>query len=191
MQRTWLQTGALVAAVLLAGCGGSAATTTTTATTVTIDIPAEDEFEVFESEQLGFTIRYPVGWEVVPSTAEGIIGFTAPAATAGLSPNFNVTTGVVPDDVPANVYYQGERARLEANLPGAEIIEEANVNVDGILGRGITLVVNEGGRDVGISRMIVLKEGRAWEVSFFAEAAQLEQLTDLVARIFQSFRFLD
>ena len=176
--------------LVIAACGDASESIDSTTTTITIDIPDVDDFERFESAQLGFAIDYPVGWEVIPSTAEGLIGFTAPAATAGLSPNFNVSTGVVPDDVPANVYYQGERSRIEANLPGARILEEANVNVDGVLGRGITLVINEGGRDVGISRMIVLRDGRAWEVSFFAEAGQLEQLSPIVTSIFQSFRFV-
>ncbi len=71
------------------------------------------------------------------------------------------------------------------------VIEEVNVDVDGYLGRGFTLVTRQGDLDVGISRMIVLVEGRAWEVTFFAEATQMEALAPVVTAIFRSFEFLD
>ncbi|HEY5685765.1 MAG TPA: PsbP-related protein [Acidimicrobiia bacterium] len=183
---------AALTAALGAACGGDGAdgaTTNTTAPPAPATTVNVETFERFTSPELGFSISYPAQWTVAPSLGEGFVQFSAPLNTGGFTPNFNVTTGQVPDDVPFTVYYDGERAKLESNLPDVRILEEANIVVDGVPGRGITLVTGQDGIDVGISRFIVTTGGQAWEVSFFAEARQLEELAPLVTEIFQSFAF--
>jgi len=178
--------------VALGACGNSAATSTTEAdpptTTTTFD-PAD--LVVYESPTYGFAIAHPSDWEVTEVTAENLIGFTSPVSTSNLTPNFNITITEVSADLPPVAYYQGEIERVTTSLENAEIIEVADVNVDGVIGRGLTLVTRQSGMDIGISRIIVINDTRAYELSFFAEAAELERLSPLVASIFQSLRFLD
>lgn len=182
----------IVLAVAVAGCGDDTSFSTTTTipetTPSTVDV---DSFERFDSPELGFSIAHPEGWSVTPSLGEGLVEFSAPLVSGGLTPNFNVATGRVADDVPAHVYYQGERSKLEANLPDVQVVEEADVTIDGVPARGITIITDQAGVDVGISRLIVLDDGQAWEITFFAEASRLEEMSPLVVAIFQSFRFLD
>ena len=182
----------VITAPLAAACSPAeeATTTTTTvsSTTTTLDLDALDRYE---SSELRFAIDYPQGWTVTPSPAEGIVGFTAPIRSEDLAPNFNVSTGAVPEEVTAADYYAVERNRLDVNLAEMRVLEEVAVDVDGYPGRGFTLLTSQSGRDVGISRIIVLVEGRVWEVTFFAEAEELQTLSPLVSRIFRSFEILD
>ncbi len=182
----------IVLGLLVAGCNGDAESTTTTSppTTQAPVTVNTDTLQRFDSPELGFAISYPDQWTIAPSIGEGLVEFSAPLNEGGFTPNFNIATGTVPADVPVNVYYDGERSKLQSNFTDVQVLEEADVNVDGVLGRGITIVTDLAGTDVGISRLIVLRDGRAWEITFFAEATQLEELAPLVTAIFQSFEFL-
>ncbi|MDX1447652.1 MAG: PsbP-related protein [Acidimicrobiia bacterium] len=176
--------------VALVACGNNTASTTSTPS-ATSTIPFDPaSLVLYESERHGFAIAYPQDWTVTEVDAENLVGFTAPSGGTALTPNFNVTVTDVDPELPATAYYEGEIERVSTALENAEILEVANVNVDGVLGRGLTLVTTQQGIDIGISRIIVLNEGRAYELSFFAEARRLEQLAPMVSSIFQSLRFI-
>lgn len=185
----------LVLVVALAACG-----TETTDSTSTTQVPIEptttlafdpSDLVLYESPGYGFSIAHPADWTVTEVTAENLVGFTAPADGTGLTPNFNVTVNTVPEDLVPVAFYEGEIDRVRSALENAEILEVADVNVDGVIGRGLTVVTRQQDMDIGISRIIVIHEGRAYELSFFAEAAELERLSPLVASVFQSLSFLD
>jgi hypothetical protein len=181
----------LVTALLSGACSTAEEATTTSAalpTTTTIDANA---LERYESPSLGFAIEYPAGWTVIPSPVEGLVGFTAPLGSDTIAPNFNVSTGSVPEEVSALDYYAVERDRLDAMLAELRVLEEVDINIDGYPGRGFTLLTTQQGIEVGISRIIVLAEGRAFEVTFFAEASQMPSLSPLVTAILASFDILD
>jgi hypothetical protein len=173
-------------ALALAACGAPSGENPTPGSTLPFD---PSTLVLYESSEYGFAVAYPASWTVTEVFAEDLIGFTAPEG-ATLTPNFNVTVGEVPVEVPAVAYYEGEIERVRTSLENAEILEVADVNVDGVVGRGLTLVTRQAGIDIGISRIIVLKEGTAYELSFFAEARDLERLAPMVSAIFQSMRFL-
>lgn len=147
------------------------------------------DLTLYESPTYGFAVAHPSNWTVTEVAAENLIGFTAPP-TGGMTPNFNVTINEIPADLPAVAYYEGEIERVTTSLENAEILEVADVNVDGVIGRGLTLVTRQNEMDIGISRIIVIHDSRAYELSFFAEASELERLSPLVTSIFQSLRFL-
>ncbi len=44
--------------------------------------------------------------------------------------------------------------------------------------------------DIGIARIIVINDGRAYELSFFAEAGELERLSPMVTAIFRSLQWV-
>ncbi len=173
-------------ALALAACSAPSDESPTPVSTVPFD---HSTLVLYESAEYGFAVAYPQSWTVTEVFAEGLVGFTAPTG-ATLTPNFNVTVGEVPSEIPAVAYYEGEIERVRTSLENAEILEVADVNVDGVLGRGLTLVTNQSGIDIGISRIIVLKDGTAYELSFFAEARDLEALAPMVSAIFQSMLFL-
>lgn len=146
--------------------------------------------ETFEAPELGFEVDHPSDWTPVLKVDEGILEVIAPEAQSGFVPNFNVVTGQIPVEIPRTAYYEGEVARLEETLPDVQILEVANVGVDGIPARGITFTSTENDITIGISRLLVLDDdGQAWEISFFAEAGTLEDLAPMVTEIFQSFAF--
>ncbi|HVR33894.1 MAG TPA: PsbP-related protein [Acidimicrobiia bacterium] len=180
--------------VALAACAPSTAETTTSqpgTTTVAQDPFDPDDLTLYESPTYGFAVAYPEDWTVSEVGAENLIGFTAPSTGATLTPNFNVTVNEVSPDFPPIAYYEGEIERVTTALENAEILEAVNVNVNGVIGRGLTIVTRQSGVDIGISRMIVINDDRAYELSFFAEASELDRLSDMVAAIIQSFRFLE
>ena len=178
--------------VALAACGGPSSATTTTTTPETVETIAfdSDDLVTYESIPYGFAIGHPPDWSVSEVTAENLIGFTAPATASGLTPNFNVTITEVTSDLPATAYYEGEIERVTASLENAEILEVADVNVDGVIGRGLTIVTRQAEMDIGIARIIVINDGRAYELSFFAEAGELERLSPMVTAIFRSLRWV-
>lgn len=184
----------LVLVVALAACTAENAETTTTqvpiqpTTTVAFD-PAD--LVLYESPGYGFAIAHPADWTVTEVDAENLVGFTAPPDGSALTPNFNITVNQIPEDLIPVAFYEGEIDRVRTALENAEILEVADVNVDGVVGRGLTVVTRQQNMDIGISRIIVINEGRAYELSFFAEASELERLSPLVASVFQSLRFLD
>ena len=145
---------------------------------------------LYESPTYGFAVAHPVDWTVTEVAAENIIGFTAPSSNSAMTPNFNVAVNQVSENLPAVAYYEGEIERVRTALENAEIIEVADVNVDGVIGRGLTVITRQSGIDVGVSRIIVINDGRAYELSFFAPAVDLERLAPMVSSIFQSLRFI-
>ncbi|HSJ26886.1 MAG TPA: PsbP-related protein [Acidimicrobiia bacterium] len=171
--------------VALVGCGDDTASTTTTTA------PEFDPAQMVQyvSDRHGFAIAYPPDWIVTEVDVENLVGFTSPTVST-LTPNFNITVNDAPEGLPAAAYYEGEIERVTASLENAEILEVVDVNVDGVVGRGLTLVTRQQGLDIGISRIIVLRDSKAYELSFFAEASDLERLAPMVASIFQSLRFL-
>lgn len=159
------------------------------ATTSTI-APAST-LQTFEAPELGFEIDHPADWTPVLKVDEGILEVIAPEAQSGFVPNFNVVTGQIPVEIPRTAYYEGEIGRLEETLPDVQVLEVADVEVDGVPARGITFTSTENDTTIGISRLLVLDdEGQAWEISFFAEAGTLEDLAPMVTDIFQSFTFV-
>lgn len=176
----------LLVSVVAAACGGSDATTTTTAPTTTTTVP--QELETYSSEELGFRIDHPVGWTVSEEPASGLVTFTEPADAEGYTDNFNVAVGAVPEDLPAVAYYEGEVSRLREKLGDIEILEEADVSITGLPAHGITLVTNQSGFEVGISRLLLKLGDRAYEVTYFTAASRFEARAPLVQRILASFR---
>lgn len=173
----------LALVLTLAACSETPPGPATTSTTA----PAST-LETFEAPELGFEVDHPSSWTPVLKVDEGILEVIAPEAQNGFVPNFNVVTGQIPVDIPRAAYYEGEIARLEETLPDVQILEVANVGVDGIPARGITFTSTENDITIGISRLLVLDdEGQAWEISFFAEAGTLEDMAPTVTEIFQSF----
>lgn len=174
----------LVLVLTVVACSDSASDPATSSTTG----PAS--LETFEAPQLGFVVDYPSDWVPFLKLDESILEVIAPAPLNGFVPNFNVTTGEIPTEIPRSVYYEGEISRLRDTLPGVEILEVSDLSVDGVPARGITLTSTENDLTIGISRLLVLDdEGQAWEVSFFAQAGTLERLAPTVTEIFQSFHF--
>lgn len=182
----------LCVALALAGCAETTSETTTTEASPPVDSTTSAPAELVEYESIpyGFAISHPADWTVTEVPVENLIGFTAPADGRGLTPNFNVSITEVSADLPPAAYYRGEIERVQTSLENAEILEVADVNVDGTMGRGLTLVTRQADMDIGISRIIVIHDSRAYEVSFFAAAAELEQLSPLVTDIFRSLRWL-
>ncbi|MEX2423001.1 MAG: hypothetical protein WD990_03390 [Acidimicrobiia bacterium] len=176
----------------LTACGGSSSGTTTTISPETVDTVAFDPADLvtYESIPLGFEIGHPPDWTVSEVMAENLIGFTAPGSDAGLTPNFNVTVTEVTSDLPPAAYYEGEIERVTTSLENAEILEVADVNIDGAIGRGLTVVTRQADMDIGIARIIVIKDERAYELSFFARAGELERLSPMVTAIFRSLRWV-
>ncbi|HEY5650234.1 MAG TPA: hypothetical protein VIW46_02210, partial [Acidimicrobiia bacterium] len=176
----------LVVALLLTACtdsgsdavaSGDATTTTTSSGTA----GALDAMTTVEVPELGFAIDQPTGWIAQVDVEDSLLQVTAPAASDGFVPNFNVAVGDIPTDLPAIGYFEGEIPRLQATLPGVEILEVVNLTIDGAPARGITLTSTENGIAVGISRLLILDaDNRAWEITFFAHAATLDRLSGVV-----------
>lgn len=177
----------LVVSIAVAACGGAADSSSAADSTTTTLGFSDAALTTYESA-LGFSIDYPSDWEVSEDVDGGIVTFTAPAVGAGFSDNFNVVVGEVPDLSPL-AYYEAEVQRIQSVLPDAQILEQANVNIEGVLGRGITFTATQNGIPVGISRMLFLRDGTAYEVTFVTTADRLGLLSKLVQRIFASFRF--
>jgi hypothetical protein len=186
----------LAVVLMLTACsdsGSSApATEASIPSTTSTAADAFDSFTTIEVAELGFTIDQPLGWTAELDVEDSILQVSAPVSTDGFTPNFNVAVGDIPEDLPAVAYFEGEISRLEATLPGVQILEVANLTIDGAQARGITLTSTENDTTIGISRLIILDENsRAWELTFFAEASTLERLSRVVQTIFSSFEFLD
>lgn len=173
------------------GSGASAPDDPTTSTSPAADQPIE-ALTTVEVPELGFVIDQPTGWTARVDTNDSIFEATAPVATDGFVPNFNVSVGDIPADLPAIAYFEGEVPRLRETLPGVEILEVVNLTIDGAQARGITFTSTENDVTIGISRLIILDDAnRAWEITFFAHVATLERLSGTVQDIFASFRFLE
>lgn len=177
----------LALVLTLVACSDTSSGPSTTST-----ITPASTLETFEAPELGFEIAHPSDWTPVLKVDEGILEVIAPREQSGFVPNFNVVTGQIPVEIPRAAYYESEIARLEETLPDVQILEVADVGVDGTPGRGITFTSTENDITIGISRLLVLDDdGQAWEISFFAEAGTLEDLAPMVTEIFQSFSFTD
>ena len=184
----------LVVVLMLTACSdtqSSAPSTEAPAPPPTSD-DSFDSYTTVEVPELGFSIDQPLGWIAQLDLEDSILQVSAPAPTDGFTPNFNVAVGDIPAELPAVAYFEGEIPRLQETLPNVEILEVANLTVDGAQARGITLTSTENGTTIEISRLIILDEdNRAWELTFFAEASTLERLARTVQTIFSSFRFLE
>jgi hypothetical protein len=184
----------LVVVLMLTACSDtdSSAPSTDDSAPPTTSADAFDDYTTVEVPELGFSIDQPLGWTAQLDLEDSILQVTAPTPTDGFTPNFNVAVGDIPADLPAIAYFEGEISRLEATLPGVEILEVANLTIDGAMARGITLTSKENDTTIGISRLIILDEdNRAWELTFLAEASTLERLSRVVQTIFASFQFID
>ncbi len=176
-----------VVSILAAACNGGDAPASTEATTTTTLGFSDTALTTYESP-LGFSIDYPADWTVSEDDEAGIVTFTGPPVGPGFSDNFNVVVGEV-KDLPPLAYYEAETQRIRSVLPDAQILEQANVNIDGVVGRGITFTATQDGIPVGISRMLFLRDGRATEVTFVTTSDRLGLLSELIQRIFRSLHF--
>lgn len=182
----------LVVVLMIAACSDPVTSTSSVADTTSPDTSSSsDSMETFEAPELGFSIDYPSGWTPRLDTENSILEVTAPVATDGFLPNFNVSVGQLPADLPAVAYFEGDIPKLEATLPEVEVLEVVNLTVEGAPARGITITSTENNSTIGISRLIILGENNtAYELTFFAAAESLERLTTVVQDIFSSFHFI-
>lgn len=182
----------LVVILMLTACSDTGTSTSSAGDTTSADLnTTSDSMENIEVPELGFSIDHPTGWTSRLDVEDSILEVTAPVVSDGFLPNFNVSVGQLPDDLPAVAYFEGDIPKLEATLPEVEVLEVVDLTVDGAEARGITITSTENENTIGISRLIILDENnRAYEVTFFAAAQSLQRLTPVVQDIFSSFRFL-
>ena len=182
----------LVVILMLTACSDAGTSTSSTGDATSSDInTSSDSMEHIEVPELGFSIDHPTGWTSRLDLEDSILEVTAPVVSDGFLPNFNVSVGQLPADLPAVTYFEGEIPKLQATLPNVEILEVVDLTVDGAKARGITFTSTENENTIGISRLVMLDENnRAYEVTFFSALQSLERLTPVVQDIFTSVRVL-
>ena len=178
----------VVVSLLAAACSGGGTSASSEETTTATTLGFSDTSLTTYQSALGFSIDYPADWTVSEDAEAGIVTFTGPPVGPGFSDNFNVVVGEVKDLSPL-AYYETEVQRIQSVLPDAQILEQANVDIDGVVGRGITFTATQDGIPVGISRMLFLRDGRATEVTFVTTSDRLGLLSKLIQRIFRSLHF--
>jgi hypothetical protein len=182
----------LVVVLMLTACSDTDSSAPSTDDPAPPTTSAFDSYTTVQVPELGFSIDQPLGWSAELDLEASILEVSAPVATDGFVPNFNVAVGDIPAELPVVAYFESEIPRLQSTLPQVEILEVVDFTIDGALARGITLTSTESDTTIGISRlMIVDDQQRAWEVTFFAAASTLERLSRVVQTIFASFQFLD
>lgn len=130
----------LVVILMLTACSDAGTSTSPASDTTSDDLnTSSDSMETIEVPELGFSIDHPTGWTSRLDLEDSILEVTAPVVSDGFLPNFNVSVGQLPDDLPAVAYFEGDVPKLEATLPEVEVLEVVNLTVDGAQARGITI----------------------------------------------------
>lgn len=175
----------LLLALLLAvsACGFDDAAEETTTTTLDLE-----SFVTYRSEDLGFRIDHPADWQVVEDPAAGVVTLSSPEPVGGFFDNATVAVSELPASVTPRDYYDAQVAELPNLFPGAEILEDVDLVVDGYLARGYTIVTEQAGIEVGITRLVLQIGTRLYEVSFFVPASRLESSARLIQGVTSSFR---
>ena len=121
----WLQVLAIAGAFLVGACssGGPGEDEDTT---------SEGDLQLYESEEHGFSLRYPDGWtlrNLQDSPAD--VGLTADQAAAdGFSENVNVLVQQVPEGFTLGRYTQASKQELET-LQGFQLGSEGSTSLGG------------------------------------------------------------
>ncbi|MDH3308165.1 MAG: photosystem II reaction center PsbP family protein [Acidimicrobiia bacterium] len=178
------------AAVLLAGCSAGTSTTTTSSTVPPrVTIP-ESLLDTVTLPDLGFQIDYPLDW--TEASEVGVLGFYAPAAQGdNFAENFNVVVFPVPAEMPFETYVQTDARTLESN-PNISVIGSGSATLDGRPASSVLFTTTaENGAPVTVLRIIALKDGRAYELSFLANTEQFDSYLPLFDALSSSFAFTD
>ena len=177
----------IVLAVLTAACGGGAAATTTTSTTPTT-LPQSDLL-TYTSQDLGFSIEYPATWVVSEDIKGGIVSFTNNPSQPGPAGTMNVVVGTIPAQIFPLDYYANEIERMKRALPDLQVLEDTQLAIQGLPARAISGTAVQGGVQVALARIIVLRERRAYEITFLTTGSTMGNEEAMVRQLLQSFRF--
>lgn len=154
-------------------------------TTTTLDTSA---FVTYRSDELGFEVDHPGDWQVLEDPASGVVTFSAPEPVGGFIDNFTVAVSELPASVTPRDYYDAQVAEIPDLFPGAELLEDVDLVIDGNLARGYTLVTDQVGVEIGLTRLILQIGTDLWEVSYFVPASRLESSARMIQVVLASFR---
>lgn len=175
----------LLALVVAVSACDSAAQPEETSTTTTLDMST---FVTYRSDELSFRVDHPETWQVLEDSASGVVTFSAREPVGGFLDNFTVAVSDLPATVTPRDYYDAQIDEIPNIFPDAEILEDVDLVIDGNLARGYTLVTEQAGIEVGLTRLVLKIGTDLWEVSFFVPANRLESSARLIQEVLASFR---
>jgi hypothetical protein len=175
----------LVVVLAVAACSSDEPAPETTTTTTVLDTST---FVTYRSEELSFEVDHPGDWQVLEDPASGVVTFSAPEPVDGFIDNFTVAVSELPSSVTPRDYYDAQVEEIPNLFPGSELLEDVDLVIDGYLARGYTLITDEIGVDIGLTRLILQIGTDLWEVSYFVPAARLESSARMIQEVLASFR---
>jgi hypothetical protein len=193
--------GLVLAAMVVSACGGSgdADSTTTsstlpeiTATTGFVPGTLADSFvDNYRSDELGFSIGFPVDWEVDEDFERRVVGFFArPVPEDTFRENYTVVAGALESGVTPEDLARVDAARV-TGIDGYTPVGGGETSLDG---EPALTVVFDGvaeGVELRFFRLITVHEGRSYEFAFIANRDEFENFVPVLDQMLATFRFED
>ena len=184
---------------MLSACGSASGddttTTTTTAgtTTTTEFVPgtlAESFVDRYRSDALGFSIGFPVDWEVDDQTQDGAVGFFArPVDGDTFRENYTLVASDVGQEVTLEQFAQIDAARVSGGIDGYAAVGAGETTLDGAAALTVVFDGVAEGVELRFFRLVSVHEGRAYEFAFIANREEFDNFLPVVDQMLSTFEF--
>ncbi len=155
-----------------------------------------ENYKLYRSTPLGFSIEYPDFWEKSTNVGEGIAAFITPAE--GYSDEYNESLSVqrfvldMEGDDAFNSYVKGYVAKLENTLKNYSLVSEQDTTLGG---EAAYQIVYESVSDDETSQMRFLQlfaehNGKVYVVSYIAEFGSYTYFLTYVDQMLSTFQFI-
>ncbi len=188
----------VLALVVLAFATGSAKVSVKVNNPDTSNVPSakKDETVLYENDSYAFSLRYPETWTVKKgSTSDPVVTFVSKKESS--SDAFTENMFVTITDLSSKPNLSSSEAMagwIKENKSGEygstfDVLTQKSIAVDGFDAEQVTYVFTASGFEVKGMITIVMKDNKAYLLSYTAEAKSFDTFTSEVAAMINSFAF--
>ncbi len=161
-----------------------------------------EDYKLFRSTPLGFSMEYPNFWTKSADNAEGLVVFLTPAE--GYSDDYNESVSVrrfkldIEGENAYNDYVNGYVADLEKTLKNYKLVSERETTLGGLPAYQIVYESTSGDQsesksntaELRFMQIFVQKEEHIYVVSYMAEFSSYSYFLTYAEKMISTFKFL-
>ncbi len=151
-----------------------------------------EDYRLFRSTPLGFSIEYPEYWEKTVEVSEGIAAFVSPAEGYSDQYNDNLSVRCFTPDMEYNKYVTGYVAELATTVANYKLVSETDTTLGGEPAYQIVYesTDEEGKNQLRFMQIFAQHNDKIYVVTYIGEFSSYSYFLTSVEKMIPTFTFL-
>jgi hypothetical protein len=151
-----------------------------------------EDFRLYRSTPLGFSVEYPDFWQKTAEVSEGIVAFVTPKEGYSDQYTDNVTIRSFKPDMEYNAYVTGYVAELAKTVENYKLVSEKEMELGGEKAYQIVYesADGEGKNELRFMQIFALHNEKMYVVTYIGEFSSYTYFLTAVEKMLSTFTFL-